>query len=227
MLALGWLLVGCSSERYTGVVKDTYSKTVHIEVMTTVNQYSLILTPNGNIEVDRSTVTIPIVGSGVIVSQSGHILTCAHIFTVGKASTPYVTMLNGTTLPATIIYQDEAKDLALIKIEGTYRPALLSSRPLEVGQEVIAIGSPAGLAFTVTHGIVSYLGRAIGEDYLFTQTDTPLNKGNSGGPLFNMQGELVGINARVMPNTDGLGLAISPNTIRSFMRVFRGLSYEY
>lgn len=216
-------LIGCGyQEKYSPVVEYVQDKTVMIEVPTIITRVVISVEKDG-LKIEQSTATVHIIGSGVIISDTGIVLSCEHLFD-GKIAGPIaVTLSNGTVVKAKLSAVDAKKDLALLKIPGVYRGVKVSYAPLRLGQEVIAVGNPNGLKFTTTHGIISYLNREIDEDYLFTQIDAPINGGNSGGPLFNLQGELIGINARKWPNADGLGLAISPQTIQMFLSDFRGL----
>ena len=139
-------------------------------------------------------------GSGFVVDAAGYIVTNTHV--VGNASAVRVTFADGTVLPARLVGQDEATDIALLKVEPTRPlPALTLGRAnaSRVGDWVIAVGNPYGLGGTVTSGILSARGRDIGagpfDDFL--QTDAPINPGNSGGPLFNMAGEVIGMNTAI------------------------------
>ncbi len=220
LFTLGLLVTGCF-EKYSYVINHVQDKAVMIEVPTVMEE--TILTFNGGgFEVHKETATHIILGSGVFISPVGHILTCAHLFNNGQVKTITVSVLNGTTYYATLLYQDTDRDLALIKVDGQHNPAYLADS-VSLGQEVIAVGNPEGLEFTSTHGIVSHVNRDISENFLFTQTDAPINGGNSGGPLFNLRGQLVGINARKSRGADGLGFAISLKTINEFLELFRGL----
>jgi serine protease Do len=220
-LFLVLMLAGCSTEKYVKLSEDSSIVSTMITVPTIVTTYTLTLTEKG-IEVNRSTATAKILGSGVMVSPNGHILTCAHLFDNGTIQAINVTMQNGIVLPAKLVYQDQDKDLALLKVEGRYEYAKLTSQPLKIGQEVLVVGNPRGLDFSVSHGIISQLGRDF-EGYKFTQIDAPINPGNSGGPLFNLKGELIGINAMIIKDSDGLGFAISPETIMQFLDVIKGV----
>ncbi len=150
-------------------------------------------------------------GSGVIIDKTGYILTNNHV--VGGATEVTVTMADKQEYKAKVVGTDPLTDLAVIKIEpkeSLTAAALGSSDQLQVGDWVLAIGNPFGLNNTVTAGIVSAKGRVIGAGPYddFIQTDAPINPGNSGGPLFNMRGELVGINAAIVPNGQGIGFSI-------------------
>ena len=150
-------------------------------------------------------------GSGVILRPDGYILTNNHV--VHKASRIEVRLRNGKSFPATLVGADSATDLAMLKIDarGLPQAEFASSEKARVGQFVIAIGSPFGLDYTVTTGVLSAKGRGgIGaneiEDYL--QTDASINPGNSGGPLVNLHGRVLGINTMIIGRGTGIGFAI-------------------
>lgn len=160
-------------------------------------------------------------GSGVIFAPDGYILTNSHVVDGARKIT--VTLADGQDLQGDMVGHDPDTDVAVVRISpppGVKLPAasLGNSDRLQVGQLVVAIGSPAGLQSTVTAGIVSalhrtlpgYGGRLI-EDII--QTDTPINPGNSGGPLVNSRGEVIGINVAVLQQTQGLSFAIPINTV--------------
>jgi serine protease Do len=153
-------------------------------------------------------------GSGFILSNDGYILTNNHV--VDGADSVTVRLQDRRTLTAKVIGTDPNYDIALLKVDAGGLPAVSigDSRTLKPGQWVLAIGSPFGLDYTVTQGIVSAVGRNLGsgdQPYTsFIQTDVPINRGNSGGPLFNLQGQVVGINSQIYSNTGGyLGVAFS------------------
>lgn len=150
-------------------------------------------------------------GSGFILSPDGYILTNNHV--VSRAEEIEVILQNGDRYGASIVGKDPKTDLALLKIEAEKPlPAVRmgDSSALEIGDRVLAIGNPFGLGHTVTTGIVSAKGRAlgIGQYDNFIQTDAAINPGNSGGPLFNFAGEVVGINTAIIARGQGLGFAI-------------------
>jgi serine protease Do len=152
------------------------------------------------------------VGSGFIITPDGYILTNAHV--VADASEVTVRLTEKREFKAKVIGADRRTDVAVIKIEATGLPAVKigDSSKLRVGQWVAAIGSPFGLENTVTAGIVSAKHRALpSENYVpFIQTDVAVNPGNSGGPLFNMAGEVVGINSQIYSRTGGyMGLSFA------------------
>jgi serine protease Do len=212
------VLNACSSAKtYVEVIPELRDQTNSIKVQTVVEQLILRFTPKG-LAIEKSTATVRVLGSGVFVSRKGHILTCAHLFTVGVSSTIMVNLYNGKAEEAKLVYMDVDRDLALLKIKSrSYNYAKLTRGRLLAGQEVLAIGSPLSLEFSVTRGIISYVDRNLGDLFTYTQTDAPINSGNSGGPLFNLEGELVGINSAKMRDADGLGFAVSPKTIRDFL----------
>lgn len=153
-------------------------------------------------------------GSGFIISEDGYILTNNHV--VGDADKITVKLNNGKTVEAKLIGTDPRSEVAVIKIDEKNLPYLKegSSSDLEIGEWVIAIGNPFGLAETVTVGIVSAKGRSgmkIADYEDFIQTDAAINPGNSGGPLLNIDGEVIGINTAIMSQSGGymgIGFAI-------------------
>lgn len=162
-------------------------------------------------------------GSGFIISPDGFILTNYHV--VRNAKDIKVKLLDGRVKEATLVGSDEITDIALIKVEGEGFPtaSLGNSDKLEVGDWVIAIGNPFGLARTVTAGIVSAKGRELGAGPYddFIQTDAPINPGNSGGPLFDTTGEVVGINTAINPAAQNIGFAIPINIASIIMNELR------
>lgn len=166
-------------------------------------------------------------GSGVIISNDGYILTNNHVISEGKEY--YAELANGTVLQATLISADSFSDLAVLKVEGTV-PAVAklgNSDLLKAGETAIAIGSPLGnFKNTVTVGVISATGRFLesANGYQMEnliQTDTAINQGNSGGPLVNLAGEVIGINVMIVrgssyssASAEGLGFAIPSNTAK-------------
>ena len=160
------------------------------------------------------------VGSGFLISADGYIVTNNHVVEHAKAVT--VTMDDGKTLDARVIGTDEKTDLALLKINepGNYPFVKLSKDMPRVGDWVVAIGNPFGLGGSVTAGIVSAEGRDIGSSPYdsFLQIDAPINHGNSGGPTFNLKGEVVGVNTAIFSPSGGsvgVGFAIPASTVDS------------
>ncbi|MHB1678461.1 MAG: DegQ family serine endoprotease [Sulfuriferula sp.] len=144
-------------------------------------------------------------GSGFIISSDGYILTNAHV--IENAQEVTVKLTDRREFKAKIIGSDSRSDIALIKINATNLPVAPIGDPqqLQVGEWVIAIGSPFGFENSVTAGIVSAKGRSLpDENYVpFIQTDVAVNPGNSGGPLFNMRGQVVGINSQIFSRSGG------------------------
>ncbi|HRR68142.1 MAG TPA: DegQ family serine endoprotease [Desulfomonilia bacterium] len=174
-------------------------------------------------------------GSGVIVSGDGYIVTSSHV--VSGADEVEVRLSDERTFTAKIIGTDPKSDVAVIKIDAKDLPVIKmgSSSDLRIGSYVLAVGNPYGLEGTVTHGIISALGRTglgITEYENFIQTDAPINPGNSGGALVNMEGELIGINTAILSQSGGnigIGFAIPVNlvmnvvdSLRQYGRVVRG-----
>jgi serine protease Do len=163
-------------------------------------------------------------GSGVIISPKGYIVTNAHV--VQQADEIIVTLSDETQVKAELVSMDPAADLAIIKAEAPAKPfkaiRLGTSSDLMIGETVIAVGNPFGYQHTVTTGVVSALERTLepaqGVKYEhLIQTDAPINPGNSGGPLLNIRGELIGINTAIRAGAQGLGFAIPVNKVREIM----------
>jgi Do/DeqQ family serine protease len=153
-------------------------------------------------------------GSGVVFTADGAVLTNNHV--VESALTISVRLRDGRSLPARIVGRDPSTDLAIVKVDATgLTPAKFAdSDAARVGEWVVAIGSPFGLGYTVTAGVLSAKGRGgLGmnaiEDYL--QTDASINPGNSGGPLCNLQGEVLGVNTMIVGRGQGIGFAVPSN----------------
>ncbi|HET9034325.1 MAG TPA: DegQ family serine endoprotease [Dokdonella sp.] len=163
-------------------------------------------------------------GSGFIISSDGYILTNNHV--VDGADQVTVRLSDRRELDAKVIGTDEQTDIALLKIDANKLPVVTigDSSLLKPGQWVVAVGSPFGMDHTVTHGIVSAVGRGYdrSQQYVpFIQTDVPINPGNSGGPLFNLDGQVVGINSQIFSNTGGymgvsfaIPISVAMNTMK-------------
>jgi S1-C subfamily serine protease len=158
-------------------------------------------------------------GSGVVIAPDGYILTNDHV--VQNANSMTVSLTDGTSLSATLVGKDPASDLAVIRADTAYLSAsvLGDSAQLRVGQLVIAMGNPFGFQSTVSTGVVSALGRALRsrrgrliENII--QHTAPLNPGNSGGPLVDSNGKVVGINTAIIVMAQGIGFSIPSNTAK-------------
>lgn len=167
-------------------------------------------------------------GSGVIVSKDGYILTNNHV--IENADEIRVETTDDRTFTAKLVGTDKASDLALIKVTASDLQAIAlgNSEAVKVGDVVLALGNPLGVGQTVTMGIISAKGRSTGvgdggyEDFL--QTDAPINHGNSGGALVNTKGELVGINSQILSESGGnigIGFAIPVNMAKNVMEQLR------
>jgi S1-C subfamily serine protease len=179
------------------------------------------------VEVNVTTAQGGAIGSGVILDGRGYIVTNNHV--VNGAQSMTVTLYDGTNLPAQLVGTDPADDLAVIKItppsKGLNVATIGDSSKLSVGQDVMAIGNPLGITQTVTHGVISALGRNVSEGQggatipNAIQTDAPINPGNSGGALVDMQGNLIGIptltaiDPQFNTPASGVGFAIPSNRV--------------
>ncbi len=167
-------------------------------------------------------------GSGVLIDEHGSIVTNAHVVTGAAKIT--VTMHDGTRLPAELIGSDPQSDVALLQVtlpKGPYFPAQLGdSDKLEIGQKVLAIGHPFGLGYAFSTGIVSGFGKLIDAKQEVSQerviqTTTPINRGNSGGPLVDSEDRVIGINASILYGAQNIGFAIPINTVKSIVAELR------
>jgi len=175
-------------------------------------------TPMGNQEAEAQ-------GSGFVIDSDGHIVTNDHV--VDNSDSVSVRFWNGNTYDASVVGTDPSTDLAVIKVDAPssvlHPVSFGDSSNVQVGDPVVAIGSPFGLEETVTSGIVSALHRQIQALNKFTindaiQTDAAINHGNSGGPLFNAAGQVIGVNSQIAGDTGanvGIGFAIPSDTVRS------------
>jgi len=206
-------------DSFAPIVKSEKEKIVHIAISSIVKRRSLSGDPffnqfkKGLPKQQRQSA----LGSGFLVSDDGYIVTNHHV--IAKAEKIEVKLHNGKKYTARIIGKDKQTELALIKIEAKNLPFVEwgDSKAIEVGDWVLAIGNPLGLDHTVTAGIISAKGRdvfgstAYGQ---FLQTDAAINFGNSGGPLFNMDSEVIGINTAIVAGGQNLGFAIPSNLAR-------------
>ncbi len=167
-------------------------------------------------------------GSGFVVDPSGYIVTNNHV--VDGATVIKVRMQTGESYDAQLVGTDPSIDIALLKVE-TKKPlpavTIGTSSKLDVGEWVVAIGSPFGLDYTVTTGIVSAKGRNLGAGPYddFIQTDASINPGNSGGPLFNLRGEVVGVNTAIIRDGQGIGFAVPIDIVKNVIPQLRTTGY--
>jgi serine protease Do len=161
-------------------------------------------------------------GTGFIVDSSGYIITNQHV--ISGSNFVKVITYDGTAYTANVIGSDDFNDVALLKIGGNIFPKLdfADSDGVQIGEKVIAIGNPLGLSFSVTEGIVSALNRR-GPNGLnnYIQTDVTLNPGNSGGPLLNKEGKIIGMNNFKLGNSEGLGFALESNIVKQVEETLR------
>jgi serine protease Do len=165
-------------------------------------------------------------GSGVIISPSGEILTNYHVIASmgGGDNTLEVKTSDLKSYKATVLGKDKELDIALIKIDGAHLPfaKLGESDSLRIGEWVVAIGNPFGLEHTVTQGIISAKGRKLDTGVSsFLQTDAAINRGNSGGPLLNLRGEVVGINTAINPAGQNIGFAVPISQVNRILKDLR------
>lgn len=198
-------LMDAYSRTVTGVVKGIAESVIHIEVNKHVTDRRT-----------RQTRSQPGSGSGFIISSDGYAVTNNHV--IESANDIRVSFADGRKIKAELRGTDPSTDIAVIKFDenGLRALAFADSSKLEVGQIAIAIGNPMGLQHTVTTGVVSALGRTLRanngrliDDVI--QTDAALNPGNSGGPLVNSQGLVIGVNTAVIAAAQGLCFAVSSN----------------
>ena len=184
------------------------------------------------------------IGTGFVVSEDGYILTNAHVVSESGQTASSVTVVfkgedeEGAQVPATIVGSDESTDVALLKIDPSQAPAftvvkLGDSSTVAVGEQVVAIGNPLGLDFSLSSGVVSATDRELESPNGATitggiQTDAAINSGNSGGPLFNADGEVIGINEQIASQgggNEGIGFAVPINTAVQVMQAIQNGEY--
>jgi len=196
-------LMDAYSRTVTGVVKGAAESVVHIEVKKKVVDRR-----------SRQTIIQPGSGSGFVISSDGYVVTNNHV--IEGSEEIIVSFADGRKIKAEVRGADPSTDIAVIKIDenGLHGLTFADSSQLQVGQIAIAIGNPMGLQHTVTTGVVSALGRTLRanngrliDDVI--QTDAALNPGNSGGPLVNSQGFVIGVNTAVIASAQGLCFAVS------------------
>ena len=222
---------------YSNQEEGTYAKAINKAIDTVVQISTKATSSTTNIFGQSTTSDATVLGSGVIISSDGYIVTNNHV--VEDASEVSVILNNDETYDATIIGTDTKTDLALIKIEATglAYSSLVDSDTLELGQEVVAIGNSLGKGTSSTNGIISALNREVTiNNYTMTLilTNAEVNSGNSGGGLFDMNGNLVGIvNAKIMSQTtsssstsvEGMGYAIPSNTVKTIVEELMNNGY--
>ena len=179
-------------------------------------------TPRGGEDEQRAASS----GSGVIISPSGEILTNYHVIASmgGGDNTLEVKTSDQKTYKATVLGKDKELDIALIKIDAAHLPyaKLGDSDSVRIGEWVVAIGNPFGLEHTVTQGIISAKGRKLDTGVSsFLQTDAAINRGNSGGPLLNLRGEVVGINSAINPAGQNIGFAVPISQVNRILKDLR------
>ena len=198
-------LLDSYSRTITSVVGQVAEAVVHIQVQKKANDPRT-----------RETRLMPGSGSGFIISTDGFVVTNNHV--IDMADDIKVSLADGRTVSAELKGADPSTDIAVLKIDGTGLKALVfaDSEDLQAGQIAIAIGNPLGLQHTVTAGVVSALGRTLRanngrliDDII--QTDASLNPGNSGGPLVNSLGQVIGVNTATIASAQGLCFAVSSN----------------
>lgn len=208
------------------VVENNIQKKINDVVKTVVGISKL--KQNGNsIFLDKSEQKLGL-GSGIILSENGYILTNQHV-AGNKYSNCYVTLENGQIYDGNVVWSDSNLDLAIVKISTTNLNyiKLADSDNINLADEVYAIGNPIGIEFqrTVTKGIISGKNRTIklqdddNSSYMedLIQTDATINEGNSGGPLVNINGELIGVNTVKISDAEGIGFAVPINIIKPIL----------
>ena len=211
-----------SQEEITQILEDTIKCVVGI---------SKIKNTGNSIFLNNSTETLGL-GTGMIVSENGYILTNWHV-AGDKYSKCYITLENGKIENGSVVWADKDLDLAIIKINGTGLNCITlgNSDIIKIGQKAYAIGNPIGVEFqrTVTSGIISGINRTIkiedenGTSYMddLIQTDATINPGNSGGPLINSNGEVIGINTVKITKAEGIGFAVPINIVKPIIESFK------
>ncbi|MFM2215934.1 MAG: Periplasmic pH-dependent serine endoprotease DegQ precursor [Planctomycetota bacterium] len=225
VLENGWrALPGGAIQLPDGFVASTFEEAVHVSVYEAVNRGVVnISTRSIRPEAFLLVAEISGNGSGSVIDRQGHILTNYHV--IEGARDINVTLFNGESFPAELVGQDPDNDIAVLKISASadllYPIAWGDSSQLRVGQHIIAIGNPFGFERTMSTGIISSLNRQITSRTQRSirsviQIDAALNQGNSGGPLLNARGELIGMNTAIATRSGdnaGIGFAIPVNTM--------------
>ncbi len=180
-------------------------------------------------QIDPAVVTISSgekSGAGFIFSPDGYVLTNRHVVEESADAEIKVKLQNDESLPATVAHSSVERDLGVLKIERTNLPVVqfASSDKLTTGQDVAAIGAPLGLEHSVTRGVISALSREI-EGKTYTQIDAALNEGNSGGPVINENGQVIGVAVRVASEAQNVGFAVPSVAVMQFLQA-NGLNFN-
>lgn len=243
--ASGAAVVGLASGSPTSAIPPSSAATVSSTTNTDVSAVAAKVLPSV-VQVNVTTRQGEAIGSGVILTSDGKILTNAHVVS-GSVGAATITLSDGTKYQADVLGSDTKVDIAVLQAQGASgltAAALGDSSKLQVGEQVVAIGSPGGLQNTVTSGIVSALNRQLsdisggeqgtpfgqtanrtsaGPSYTAIQTDASINQGNSGGPLVDMNGQVIGINSALYSPSStsagsvGIGFAIPINDAKTII----------
>jgi putative serine protease PepD len=218
--------VASSSSPGTAKTVDNGALTIgEVYDRTNASVVEITVTTQAPVEGPMGSGTAQAQGSGFVYDANGHVVTNAHV--VDGAQSAKVRFADGTTHDATVVGVDASTDLAVLKVDAPssalHPVELADSSQVAVGDVVVAIGSPFGLENSVTAGIVSALGRSMQAPNGYTitgaiQTDAAINHGNSGGPLLDLDGKVVGVNAQIESESggnDGVGFAIPSKTVAS------------
>jgi len=220
-LALSFLILsGVWNETPSQQLREAFRKVEHAVVIVRTAQKELAPYPQ------EGMVSLNGLGSGVLVSSDGKVITAAHL--VQAADAIVVEFADGTVIPASVMGTSDSADVALLQLERpplNLAPATLAdSDQVAVGDEIFVVGAPYGLSHTLTAGHISgryTVNRGVENTIVeFLQTDAAVNRGNSGSPLFSLNGELIGIVSRIMSNSggsEGLAFAASSNTTRRLL----------
>jgi S1-C subfamily serine protease len=229
-LFAGWQFSRTSTTAGSSSTTSTTTTVQATSTVETTQEAAIAKVKAAVVEVNVTTQSGSSIGSGVIIDQRGYIVTNNHV--ISGAQSIEVALSDGTHLPAQLVGTDPADDLAVLKITTSKHltvATLGDSSKLQVGQDVLAIGNPLGVTQSVSHGIISALGRTVSEGQggatinNAIQTDAALNPGDSGGALIDLQGNLIGIPTLGLIDPEfntpatGVGFAIPSNTVASIV----------